>query len=283
MQENFEHCTALVREADHDRYIATLFAPAEHRDALCALYAFNVEVTRVRELAREALPGEIRLQWWREALEGARAEEASAHPVAAALREVLARYTIRPDRLIGLIDAHTFDLYEEPMATLDDLDAYARASQGALLQTAADILAAGGAPSETLIGHAGIAYTLAGILSMLGRHAVRRQLFVPLEVLERHKLVPANVFAREVGAPLHDALAELRRHARRQLAAAREELRSAPPEILPALLPAATVAATLDAMERPDYQPFAFEPPSRLRRQWQLWRAARNPRRIFEG
>ncbi len=41
---NFEHCAALVREADRDRYLATLFAPAEHRDALFALYAFNVEI-----------------------------------------------------------------------------------------------------------------------------------------------------------------------------------------------------------------------------------------------
>ena len=58
---NFEHCAALVREVDRDRYLATLFAPAEHRDALYALYAFNVEIARVRELAREPLPGEIRL------------------------------------------------------------------------------------------------------------------------------------------------------------------------------------------------------------------------------
>ena len=92
MQTNFEHCTALVREADHDRYLATLFAPAEHRDALYALYAFNVEIARVRDLVRQPLPGEIRLQWWREALEGERDSEAAAHPVAAALREVLARY-----------------------------------------------------------------------------------------------------------------------------------------------------------------------------------------------
>ncbi len=100
MQTHFEHCAALVREADRDRYLATLFAPAEHRDALYALYAFNVEIARVRELAREPMPGEIRLQWWREALSGEREGEAAAHPVAAALRETLARYGLatRPAR-----------------------------------------------------------------------------------------------------------------------------------------------------------------------------------------
>ena len=71
MPTNFQHCTALVREADRDRYLATLFAPAEHRDALYALYAFNAEIARVRDMAREPMPGEIRLQWWVDVLGGA--------------------------------------------------------------------------------------------------------------------------------------------------------------------------------------------------------------------
>ena len=80
MQNHFEHCGRLVREFDRERYLATLFAPASYRDALFALYAFNVEISRVRDLAREAMPGEIRLQWWREILLGERAEEAASNP-----------------------------------------------------------------------------------------------------------------------------------------------------------------------------------------------------------
>ena len=68
MQNHFKHCATLVREVDRERYLATLFAPASNRDALFALYAFNVETSRVRDLAREPMPGEIRLQWWREVL-----------------------------------------------------------------------------------------------------------------------------------------------------------------------------------------------------------------------
>src|SRR3990170_2493394 len=105
MQANFDHCAALVREADRDRYLATLFAPAEHRDALFALYAFNAEIARVRDVAREPLPGEIRLQWWREVLTGERDGEAAAHPVAAALRETLGRYGFVVTPLLELIEA----------------------------------------------------------------------------------------------------------------------------------------------------------------------------------
>ena len=140
MQTNFEHCAALVREADRDRYLATLFAPAEHRDALFALYAFNVEIARVRELAREPLPGEIRLQWWREVLSGERAGEAAAHPVAAALRETLARYGFVATPLLELIDERIFDLYDEPMATVGDLELYGIRTQSPVFAMAAGIL-----------------------------------------------------------------------------------------------------------------------------------------------
>ena len=71
MDENDKYCAALVREADRDRYLATLFAPADRRGALFSLYAFDIEISRIRDLAREPMPGEIRLQWWREVLEGA--------------------------------------------------------------------------------------------------------------------------------------------------------------------------------------------------------------------
>jgi len=37
MSTNSTHCAALVREADRDRYLASLFAPALHRDALLSL------------------------------------------------------------------------------------------------------------------------------------------------------------------------------------------------------------------------------------------------------
>ena len=85
MQDVFAHCEALVRAADKDRFLAALFAPAAHRGALYALYAFNIEIARVRESIHEPLAGEIRLQWWTDAIAGKAAGDAQANPVAAAL------------------------------------------------------------------------------------------------------------------------------------------------------------------------------------------------------
>src|SRR5262245_26696520 len=177
MQDAFAHCEALVRAGDRDRFIASLFAPAEHRSGLHALYAFNLEIARVREVVREPLAGEIRLQWWSDLLAGAARGEAQSNPVAAALTETIARYRLPVEPLAALVDAHRFDLYDEPMATLAELEAYAAASN--LIAPAAQVLNAGRDPDiGGLARHAGLAYAIAGLLKAFAVHAARGQLFV---------------------------------------------------------------------------------------------------------
>ena len=80
-----EFCADLVRSHDFSRYASTLFVPAEQRRALLAIYAFNVEISRVRELVSQPLPGEIRLQWWTDMLAGEGHGGVEGNPVAAAL------------------------------------------------------------------------------------------------------------------------------------------------------------------------------------------------------
>ncbi|MEI9805826.1 MAG: squalene/phytoene synthase family protein [Pseudolabrys sp.] len=91
------------------------------------------------------------------------------------------------------------------------------------------------------------------------------------------------MFAAQVSEPLLGALAEMRAIARHHLAQAQTKLASAPPEILPAFLPVALVGPQLRQMERRGYRPYAPEAAPAWRRQWLLWRAARDPRRIFKG
>jgi len=281
MSSNAEHCADLVRAADRDRWLAALFAPAQHRDALYALHAFNVEIARVRDLAREPMPGEIRLQWWREVLAGEREGEAAAHPVAAALRATLERYALAPAPLLTLIDAHTFDLYDAPMGSLDDLDRFAVETQSASFSVAAGILGGDATRLAALMRPAGIAAAIANILGGFARHAARRQLYIPLEVLERHGVDRETILAGETGEGLRAAFAELTRHARRQLAVARAALDDAPGAVLPALLPVATVGAALRRVETRGFDPFHPDPLPAWRRQYLLWRAARDRRRIF--
>jgi phytoene synthase len=277
MPNAFDHCEQLVRAADKDRFLATLFAPEKYRRALYALYAFNLEVARTRELAREPMPGELRLQWWREAVAGIGEHEAASHPVVAALRDVMVRYRVPPQALVELIDARSFDLYNEPMATLADLERYAVRTSSALIELAARILCDGRDPRiGKLARDAGVAYAITGLLRVLPIHAARRQLYVPVEVMRRHRAQAEHVFAGKATAEVRAALAELRLWTRQHLAAAQKLLADAPVATLPALLPVALVRPALDRMERRGYQPFRPKDSPQWRRQWMLWRAARS-------
>jgi phytoene synthase len=281
MQDVFAHCEGLVRAADRDRFLTTLFAPAEHRGALAALYAFNLEIARIREVVHQPAAGEIRLQWWSDVLDGAGRGETAAHPVAAALLASITRYRLPHERLKALIEARRFDLYDEPMQTLADLETYAKGASAGLIGLAACILA-GDADIDALSRHAGLAHAIAGLLAAFPLHAARGQLFVPTEILARHGAAPEHVTGGQATPQLQRALAELRLHARRHLRAAQQLLAAAPAAALPVLLPVALAGPMLARMERRGYDPFVPIEIPPWRRQLIFWRAARRPRRIFD-
>jgi 15-cis-phytoene synthase len=276
MQDPFAYCAELVRAADRDRYLATLFAPAQYRGALHALCAFNAEIARVREAARQPLAGEIRLQWWTDVLRGERAEEASANPVASALLATVERHGLAADTLADLIEARRFDLYDEPMATVADLDEYAAKTSSAVFALAAQILTRSAYDAATV--PAGKAYAITALLRGFPIHAARRQLYVPIELLARHQIRTQDVFAGLASAHLDAALADLRTLAHDRLNAVHAHVAELPAQALPALLPVATVRPALARLKRSAaFSPAEIAP---WRRQWLIWRAAHNPAQI---
>jgi phytoene synthase len=277
----FVHCEQIVRQADKDRFFTTLFAPAKYRRALFALYAFNVEVARVRERAREPLPGELRLQFWADLLENKSRGEIEAHPVASALMDTIVRYGIRPHALADLLEARRFDLYNEPFATLAELESYAEKTSSILIDLAARILNNGSdAGIAELAKHAGLAYAIVGLVRAIPLHAARGQLYIPIEILSRHGAKCENLLAGKISPELREAIAEMGVQVERHLARARELLVNVPPAILPALLPIALVRPTLKRLRRRRHDPFRLSEIPQWRRQWIIWRAARDPRRI---
>ncbi len=271
----FAHCEALVREHDRDRYFATLFAPADKRPHLFALYAFSYEVARVRESVSAPLPGEIRLQWWRDALDGRGHGDVGANPVAAALLATVERFRLPREALTALVDARVFDLYDDPMPDVNDLEGYCGETSSVLIRLASLVLADGSDPGfAAQAGQAGVAYALMGLLRAFAGHAARGQVFVPTDMLERHGVSRAIVTAGQGGPGVNAALGELRALARRRHAEAFAQ--PLPGTIAPAFLPAILVPPYLDLMDRRDYDPFrtAVEL-APWRRQWLLWRGAR--------
>jgi len=268
-------CSDLARARDFRSYAASLFVPPDVRRAWIALAAFNVEVSYVRDHVSQPLPGEIRLQWWRDVLTGdgkGSRGEAEANPVAAELLRAIARYDLPVESFVRLIDAHVFDVYDDPMPDMAALEAHCRDTSAAMVALRAKVLGASSPDVARMAEHAGIAEGLTDVMLALPRHAARRQLYLPGDLMSVHSVVAEEVFLQQSNPPLQDALAHLRREARSQHERAMAMLADAPVSARAAFLPLAVIGKILTRLE--SSEPFA--PPSlpRLGILWTTWRAA---------
>lgn len=239
----------LVRAADHERYLAALYAPEGKRAALFALYAFNAEIAAVREKVSQPLPGEIRLQWWRDVITGGDPQAAGGNPVAEALMSAMREHALPPEALLNALDARVFDLYDDPMPSRTDLEGYCGETAGALIQLAALVLdPEAAARCGALAGHAGCAQAIIGLLRLLPAHMARRQCYLPRDLLAAVGTTPEQ-FLSEPSAPASlRAVAAFAALAREHLSAFETGAQALPVNLRPAFLPLATAGAYLSKM-----------------------------------
>jgi phytoene synthase len=245
-----DHCQELVAKADKDRFLSCLFAPRDAQPHLFALYAFNVEIARIRETVSEPQIGLVRQQWWLDTIDGIYAGRTPDHPVAQALALAITKVDLPKHALRNLIIAREFDLYDDPMPTLADLEGYLGETSSSLIQMASLILGKGAAEAA---GLAGVAFGLAGVLRL------RLPRYLPRDMVQ--------------GLGEMETINQLCIHARERLTEARALHGNIPPLALPAFLPASLTELYLRRIERGG----SLEV-SQFRRQFTLWWAARNNR-----
>ncbi|MBJ6131736.1 phytoene/squalene synthase family protein [Ochrobactrum sp. Q0168] len=275
MNQNEAHCLALLREADRDRYLSVLYAPEEKRGCLAALYAFNAEVARIRDLVHEPLPGEVRLQWWRDLINGEARGSAEAHPVAAALVETINKYELPRTAFDNYCEARIFDLYDDPMPSRNDLEGYCGETASAIIQLAGFILDrdAAQAHSETA-GHAGVAQAITGLLRLLPIHRRRGQLYVPADMLASVGVTREAFLAKDDASACERLVSVMLALASEHLAIFDKAKATLPKSLAPAFLPMAIVPAYLKAIERLGGKAAERTADiSAIRKQWLMFRA----------
>ncbi len=218
MAEALSYCADLVRRADHDRYLTALFAPAEARERLFALYAFNYEIAKVRETVSEPMLGQIRLQWWREAIAGIYDGTPRKHAVVEALATAAARAPRAGFE--AMIDAREIDLAGRAPANLAELETYCEGSSAQLLWLAAAMLGDADASVRGALGHLGIAWALTGLIRAVPFQARARRRFVPDDVAAEAGLHEEALFALKPSAELRVAMRRIASAAERHLSAA---------------------------------------------------------------
>ena len=264
-----------VRAADHDRYLSVLYAPADRRDALFALYAFNAEIAGVRDRIHEPLPGEVRLQWWRDVINADGPEE-TGHPTADALRATIGANHLPKAAFENMLEARIFDLYDDPMPSRTDLEGYCGETAAALIQLAAMVLDPVAAPGfAELAGRAGCAQAITGLLLLLPLNRRRGQCFVPVDILTAAGTTPEEFVKGEGRAAAERAGAAMIALAREHLNAFEKGAPALPVALRPAFLPLALTRAYLDKMEKSARSPLNVTATlSTVRRHWLLLRHA---------
>lgn len=279
MAERLSHCAAELRRVDPDRFLATLFAPAAAREALFALYAFNHEVAKVRETVSEPMLGQIRLQWWRETIEGLYAGKPRKHPVVEALAAtgLFGGGGWSRAHFDRLIDAREFDLAGRAPATLAELEGYCTGTSSTLLRLAGEALGARAAATGRALDALGVAWALTGLVRAIPFHARARRQYVPEDVAAEAGLSAEALFALAPGPGLNRSVERLAAAAARHL----DQARAAPVELAarPLMLYVPLARAYLARLKRRGHEVRQGLELSTASKVVRLWWAARFGRR----
>ncbi|WP_240789884.1 squalene/phytoene synthase family protein [Roseomonas sp. HF4] len=234
---NLSAIGAFARDHDPDRFLCALFAPAPARAAIFALIAFNHELARAREAASNPIAALIRLQWWRDAVEEARAgRPARRHEVAAPLHAAIAAGTLDADALVAMVDAREAEAEEDGLATEQGFVAWLRGTAGGWSAAAGRALGATAEQAEVLRA-LGAAYGLAGALASVAPHAAQGRCLLPRDRLAAAGLSAEAAIVAPAAAPLGALLREMAAEGLVALAGARRDVpRAAVAAALPAVL-----------------------------------------------
>jgi len=270
-------CGALVKRHDRDRYLSSLFAPRAEREHLFALYAFNHEVAKTAEVVSEPMLGQIRLQWWRESLDGIYGGTPRRHEVVGPLAEAVGAKDLPRDLLERVIDAREADLDPSPPEDLRALGHYAEGTSTMLLRTALRIVGAEDPASLEAAQHLGLAWAYLGLLRAVPLHARQKRCYLPADLCEDAGVDLQDLFELRTSPALKRVCGILTEAAGQHLKVARRPAREVPRRALPVLLLARLADLYARRLRRAGHDPFSdavqAPAPGRIwRLAWGHWR-----------
>ena len=215
-----------------------------------------MEIAKTREVATQELIGAMRLQWWRDTLDGVFAGEPRRHPVATLLARAIAQHSLDRALFDRLLDAREGDLSDEAAATLADLTDYARDTSVPLVRLALAILDVHAPAAHEAAEPVGIAWALTGLIRAVPFHARQRLIRLPRDLLDQSGVSARALFAGRGQPQLNAAVRQVAEAAERQLAEARRRRSEVPRAALPALLSATLASGYLALLRRGGYDPF---------------------------
>ncbi len=212
------YCGDLTRRHDPDRFLLALLMPPETREALFALFAFNYEIAKTREVVSDTTLGLIRLQWWRDALgEAFNGAPPGENEILPALAEAIEERALPKQDFEQLIYAREFDLEDMLPETLGGLEKYADFTNTGLNRLALRII--GQSEPEDNLAALSAAYGMTGLLRALPGHARQHRCYLPADLLAARDIDPASLQSPAMQNPvspdiLRPVIRDVAHHAR---------------------------------------------------------------------
>lgn len=181
---------------DKDRFLCSLSASKEKRQDLWALFAFNYEIAKTREIVSEPTIGYIRLQWWRDALDKVyQGSDIPEHEIVGALADIIVRYDLPRDQFELLIAAREFDLENKAIPSMGAMFHYARHTNVPLLRLCALVL--GTDIKDEWLDYIGVNYGATGLVRSMAYQITNGYCFLPSDVMEVRGVTKSVILSQE--------------------------------------------------------------------------------------
>lgn len=237
MTELAHPCEDDLRRLDRDQFLCAQFARPERRGDLYALHAFYQDVARAPDATDQPLLARMRVQWWKDALDGIYEGSPPHHPIAQALSQTVRARGLARSVVEDLLDARLDAAERPPPVDLSALEAYVEATAGTLFVLAARLLVNdlddGGAD---VARHAGVAHGLIGVVRAVPFVAARRRCLLPDDLCAAAGLDREALYAGRKPSELAAVVQPILTRARQRAEAARAARAVVPREACPALL-----------------------------------------------
>ncbi|MFP6712964.1 MAG: squalene/phytoene synthase family protein [Rhodospirillales bacterium] len=253
-----------TRRQDRDRFLCTLFAPEDAREGLFTLLAFNAEIAKSREVVSEPLLGEIRLQWWRDAIERIYADPAGNfddHAIVAGVAKIINHDNLSRSLFDQLINARSRDMIDEPPKNDTELREYAVGTVGRLNALMLELLQPSGTQrSENLAEaseHVSVAWALTGIIRASSILSKYKRIFMPQSLMQDCGFDTYTFQAQKPTPEIRSAIKHMVEIARAEIGHARSKLGGKIDKRYRAIFLQASLAELfLNRIENRDFNPF---------------------------
>ena len=207
-RSNLSYCGELVRCNDSDRFLQSMFFPADIREDLWVLFAFNHEIAKTREVVSDSNLGLIRLKWWRDEIKKIYEQGAlTDHEILKPLSTAIKKHNLPREHFDKLLYAREFDLEDVLPANLEGLMNYADFTTQPLFKLA--LIITGADPDLEVVQPMAVNYALAGILRSTGYFSRQNRFLLPEDLMNKYSITKDNFFDEENRESLKSVVKEI--------------------------------------------------------------------------